>query len=54
MGLFGNQFLRLGEHGERALFGLRRVDDDDVIAHLDGETVVRPSGEVEDAVRQLG
>ena len=38
---------------QRARLGKRRVDEDDVILHLDGEAVMSAAREVEDTVGQL-
>ena len=51
--LVRNHFLRFRDHRERALLGLRRVDQHDVILHLDGQAVMRAAGEVVDALGEL-
>ena len=48
-----NQLLRLGEHRLAARLRERRVDDRDVITHVDGQAVMRRAGQVIHAVGHL-
>ena len=47
--LAGRERLRLLDDGERSRIGERRLDEDEVIGHLDRDAVVRAAGEEPDA-----
>ena len=51
--LAGNELLRFREHRKCSRLTVRRVDDDDVITHRDGEAVMRAARQPEDAVGDL-
>ena len=52
-GLAGSQACRFGDHGQRSLFVVRRVDDRDVVLELDEQAVVRAAAEQPDTGGEL-